>query len=67
MPYSVEECQIIDESASGKAWLVKSPNFDHPTWVPKRAVHDDSDVYDLDQEEGRLVVKDWFAEKVGWD
>lgn len=34
-------------------------------WVPKAAVHDDSDVYDAKDQEGALVVEEWFAEKIG--
>lgn len=33
-------------------------------WVPKSAVHDDSEVYDGNENNfGKLVVKTWFAEK----
>ena len=33
-------------------------------WVPKSVVHDDSEVYGIGHE-GKLVVKEWFAEKEG--
>lgn len=34
-------------------------------WVPKSVVHDDSEVYRPDNEEGVLVVQRWWAEKEG--
>lgn len=33
-------------------------------WVPKSAIHDDSEVYQLD-DFGKLVIKSWFAEQIG--
>lgn len=33
-------------------------------WLPKSVVHDDSEVYEIGHE-GKLVVKEWFAEKEG--
>jgi len=33
-------------------------------WVPKSVVHDDSEVFE-EGHEGKLVVKEWFAEKEG--
>lgn len=35
-------------------------------WVPKSAVHDNSEVWKRGQEPGALVVKPWFAKKKGW-
>lgn len=35
-------------------------------WIPKSAIHDDSEVYDArDNNHGKLVLKSWFAEKEG--
>jgi hypothetical protein len=35
-------------------------------WVPKSAIHDDSEVYDgHDNNHGKLVLHQWFAEKEG--
>lgn len=31
-------------------------------WVPKSVIHDDSEVWELDQE-GQLIVKQWWADK----
>jgi len=38
---------------------------DEEVWVPRSQIHDDSEVYDADNREGRLVVSKWFAEKEG--
>jgi hypothetical protein len=34
-------------------------------WVPKSVIDDDSEVYDSDHDEGKLVVQEWWAEKEG--
>ena len=34
-------------------------------WVPKSAVHDDSEVHKVGTE-GNLILRDWFCEKKGW-
>lgn len=47
---------------SDKAILVRID--DKETWVPKSVVHDDSEVWKKD-DEGKLVVKLWWAEKNG--
>ena len=31
-------------------------------WIPKSVIHDDSDIFEADQE-GELVVPEWFAKK----
>lgn len=33
-------------------------------WIPKKVIHDDSDVYKKGTD-GNLIVEDWFAEKEG--
>lgn len=40
--------------------------IDDEHWIPKSAIHDNSEVYQLD-DEGDLVVEGWFAKKEGWD
>ena len=37
---------------------------DEEVWVPKSVIHDDSEVYRLD-DTGTLVVPEWFARKNG--
>jgi hypothetical protein len=34
-------------------------------WVPKSMIHDDSEVWKTGQEAGRLIVKEYWAEKRG--
>jgi hypothetical protein len=34
-------------------------------WVPKRAIHDDSETWDSKNNTGELIVHEWFAEKRG--
>jgi hypothetical protein len=38
----------------------------HRLWIPKSAIHDDSDVWTHPQEAGTLVVMTWFAQGQGW-
>ncbi len=35
-------------------------------WIPKAAIHDDSEVYGMTHE-GTLVVEPWFAKVKGWE
>lgn len=47
-----------------KALRVQLASEDHPRWIPRSQIHDDSEVYDLDDNgTGDLVVTRWFAEK----
>lgn len=32
-------------------------------WIPKSVVHENSEVYEPDPAEGKLVVLSWFAER----
>jgi hypothetical protein len=34
-------------------------------WVPKSVIHDDSEVYSMKANTGRLMVKGWWARKMG--
>lgn len=53
-------------SGTEKALRVQLESEDTPRWIPKSQIHDDSEVYDLDNNgTGDLVVKRWFAEKEG--
>lgn len=61
----IEDCEIIREAASGKAWLVSIPDEGN-VWIPKSAITDDSDIWKLGQEPGTLAVKIWLAEEKGW-
>ena len=35
------------------------------TWIPKSQIHDNSEVWKSDQN-GELLVSDWFADQRGW-
>ena len=61
-PHDCGEVECIKETA--KAILLKPTDGSEQYWVPKAVVHDDSEVYEEGQE-GRLVVKAWWAEKEG--
>lgn len=50
-------------AASDKAIRVKMESG-RQIWVPQSAIHDDSEVYKLD-DFGKLIVKPWFAEQIG--
>jgi hypothetical protein len=34
-------------------------------WIPKRAIHDDSETWNMKNPDGELVVHEWFAEDRG--
>jgi hypothetical protein len=34
-------------------------------WIPKRAIHDDSETWNSKNNAGELVVQGWFAEQRG--
>jgi hypothetical protein len=65
MTVRFDDCRCSRDS--GKALLVDIPDLDEEVWIPQSQIHDDSEVYDAeDNAEGTLVVKRWFAEKKGW-
>jgi hypothetical protein len=66
MSASFDNCFVKRET--DKALLVNIPEIDtKPIWIPKKGVHDDSEVFDArDNRRGKLVVEDWLAEKERW-
>jgi len=49
-----------------KALLVELELHECTIWIPKSQIHDDSEVFDADDNaEGNVVVERWFAEKEG--
>lgn len=64
---SFEGCRAVAESASGKALRIEIGASGPSTWIPKFAIHDDSEVYGVkpDQREGRLVVREDIALEKG--
>lgn len=60
------DCTVLAEA--DKALLIDIPDANDEVWVPKSAIHDDSEVFDNgDNGEGMLVVKAWFARQQGWE
>jgi len=45
--------------------VVLLDNDNEEIWVPLSQIHDDSELFDEDNREGKLVVSKWFAEKEG--
>ena len=60
-PHTLGDGKIISET--DKALLIRVNDKD--IWVPKSVVHDDSEVFDMENDEGTVVVKRWWAEKNG--
>lgn len=60
MAYEVGEATCIKET--DKAILVVIGTRE--VWIPKSQIHDDSEVKEPD-DEGTLVVSDWFGRKEG--
>lgn len=58
---TISNCTAIRESSL--ALLIKLPGG-REVWIPKSAIHDDSEVFDgKNNAEGKLVAQDWWAEK----
>lgn len=60
-PVTLGDGKITRETA--KAVLAKIG--DQEIWVPKSCIHDDSEAFDMENAEGTIVVKRWWAEKEG--
>lgn len=58
-----DDCRC--EGETERAIRVSGSDFDEGVWIPKSALHDDSDVYS-EGDEGRLAVKLRFARRKGW-
>lgn len=64
--YEVEDATPRRESPSGKAILFDAPIFDEPEWIPKSGIHEDSEVWEVGQETGTLVLRMWVVNERGW-
>lgn len=60
-PCTLGDGKIIRET--DKAVLARVNDKD--IWVPKSCIHDDSEAFDMNCDEGTIVVKRWWAEKNG--
>lgn len=62
-PTSLGQGSIVRET--DKAMLVELDSGDE-VWVPLSVIHDDSELYQgCEEDEGELVVEEWFADKEG--
>jgi len=61
--FSLGQSEIIRET--DKALLFETEEAGE-VWIPKSAIHDDSEIWKDGQDPGELIVKNWFAEKEGW-
>lgn len=64
--YRFDGAKVVSESESGKALLIYIPEIGENVWIPKRGIHDDSEIWKVGQEPGELVIEDWVAEQKGW-
>jgi len=62
--FTIEDATPLRDS--GKAVLFDAPDLDEFEWIPKSAIHDDSEVWKTGQETGALVIHGWLADKRGW-
>ncbi len=61
-----DKASIDDVRCVGETEKAIKVTLGEDTWMPKSAVHEDSEVYQLG-DMGRLVVRPWFAQKMGWE
>jgi hypothetical protein len=61
----IENAKCVKQTDNG-GLLIEAPDFDEPTWIPQKGVHEDSEVYKVGTE-GVLIVEDWLAEARGWE
>jgi hypothetical protein len=64
MAYKVLNATAIRETEA--ALLVEAPEFDHAEWIPKGQIDQEESEVMGEDDEGTLVVSEWFAEKKGW-
>lgn len=58
-PHTMGEGKITRET--DRAVLAKIG--DREIWIPKSCIHADSEAFDMENAEGTVVVKRWWAEK----
>jgi len=64
MAFEIYDAEIIH--SSGAAVKVRAPIFGEDTWIPYSQIDDDSEVF-REGDKGTLIIKDWWAEKEGWE
>lgn len=62
MSQELFECDAVCKRMTDKALLVEIEGGEY--WIPKSQLHDDSEVYDADDNsEGNLVITEWLAKQ----
>ena len=61
--HEFENAKCIRETDA--ALLIEVAELGDQLWIPKSAVHDDSEVYQKD-DDGKLIVLAWWARKQDW-
>jgi hypothetical protein len=67
--FTLEDAEVLAESRNGKNLLVSAPILDDPIWVPKKVIHDDSEVYGPHEDEsgpGDMILQQWWVYKQDW-
>ena len=64
-PVEFEDCYATEETFD--ALQVKLPMLDHPIWIAKTNIHEDSEVTDTEAGcgPGTLVIYEWTAYEMG--
>jgi hypothetical protein len=62
-PVRIEGCRGLAKTP--KALLVYNMRWGKNRWVPQSVIHADSEVYEVGNETGVLVVAAWWAKKEG--
>lgn len=63
-PESLGHGKVV--KASDQALQIELTDIGETRWIPKSVLHDDSEVYDDDEnKEGEVVVNQWWANKEG--
>ena len=57
-----DDARAIAETRNGLSLLMECSDFDEPKWVPKKCIHDNSEVY-RKGDSGTLILQRWWAEK----
>lgn len=60
-PFSLGHANVVNETE--KAVLFHVDDLDRGLWVPKSVIHDNSETWDSENDDGELVVRQWWAEK----
>lgn len=64
-PIKMGKCKATKETEKGLCVIGLEMTSGKPQWLPKSAIHDNSEVW-LKGHEGELVIHGWLAEKNGW-